>query len=59
MIIRKRLSVPQAVTLPVASVAPLAVAAVTPSGKRRYIAVGAAYMWVFKVTWELPYDNPK
>ena len=56
---RKRLGVPQAVTLPVASVAPLAVAAVTPSGKGRYIAVGAAYMWVFKVTWELPYDNPE
>ncbi len=50
---------PQAVTLPVASVAPLAVAAATPSGKVRYMAVGAAYMWVFKVTWQLPYDNPE
>ncbi len=56
---RKRLRMPQAVTLPVASVAPLAVATAMPSGKGRYVAVGAAYMWVFKVTWELPYDNPE
>ncbi|MDQ4025379.1 MAG: phosphatase PAP2 family protein [Actinomycetota bacterium] len=55
---RKRLGVRPAVALPVASVAPLAVAAVTPRGKRRYIAVGAAYMWVFKVSWEMPYDDP-
>ncbi len=56
---RKRLGVRQAVALPVASLAPLAVAAVTPRGRLRYVAVGATYMWVFKVTWELPYDNPE
>lgn len=59
VVMRRRLGMPQAVTLPVASIAPLAVAAATPSGKVRYMAVGAAYMWVFKVTWELPYDNPE
>ena len=55
---RKRLGVRQWVALPVASAAPLAVAAVTPRGKRRYAAVGAAYMWLFKVSWEMPYDDP-
>jgi len=56
---RRRLGVPPAVTLPLVSVAPLAVAAVTPRGTWRYLAVGATYMWVFKVSWELPYDRPE
>ena len=56
---RRRVGVPPAVTLPVISVAPLALAAATPRGKWRYIAVGATYMWVFKLTWELPYDQPE
>ena len=55
---RRRLGVPPAVTLPLISVAPLAVAAATPRGKWRYAGVGAAYMWTFKVSWELPYDRP-
>lgn len=56
---RRRLGVPPAVTLPVISAVPLAAAAATPRGKWRYIAVGATYMWVVKVTWELPYDRPE
>lgn len=56
---RKRLGVPPTVTLPVASVTPLVTAAVMPPGKRRYIAVMAAYMWLFKVTWQLPNDDPE
>ena len=59
VVMRKRLGVRRALALPVASVVPLAVAAVMPPGKRRYIAVGAAYMWVFKVSWEMPYDDPE
>jgi len=55
---RRRLDVPPTVTLPLVSVVPLAVAAAVPHGKWRYLAVGAAYMWVFKVSWELPYDKP-
>jgi len=55
---RRRLGVPPAVTLPLVTVAPLAVAAATPRGPWRYAAVGAAYMWTFKVSWELPYDRP-
>jgi membrane-associated phospholipid phosphatase len=57
VILRKRLGIPAAVTLPAASLTPLAVAATTAVGKWRYIAVGAAYMWAFKVTWELPYET--
>ena len=56
---RRRLGVPPGVTLPVISAAPLALAASTPRGKWRYIAAGASYMWLFKVTWELPYDRPE
>ncbi|MDQ3435110.1 MAG: phosphatase PAP2 family protein [Actinomycetota bacterium] len=55
---RRRLGVPPAVTLPVISAAPLAAAAATPPGRWRYVAAGATYMWVFKTTWELPYDRP-
>ncbi len=56
---RRRLGVPPSVTLPLVSMAPLAVAAATPRGPLRYAAVGASYMWVFKVSWELPYDQPE
>ncbi|MDQ3849012.1 MAG: phosphatase PAP2 family protein [Actinomycetota bacterium] len=56
--VRKRTGMPMAVTLPLVSVTPMAVAAAVPPGRWRYIATGAAYMWVFKVTWELPADNP-
>jgi membrane-associated phospholipid phosphatase len=30
-----------------------------PRGRRRYAAVGAAYMYLFKLGWELPYDDPE
>jgi membrane-associated phospholipid phosphatase len=56
---RKRLKLPSAAALPLASAVPVAVAAVTPPSRWRYITTGAAYMWVFKVTWELPYDDPE
>ena len=57
--LRKRLGVPPALTLPLASAVPVAVAAITPPSRWRYIATGSAYMWVFKVSWELPYDDPE
>lgn len=55
--LRKRLGVPPVVSLAAASLTPLAVAAATPLSKWRYIAVGTAYMWTFKVTWQLPYET--
>ncbi|PZS14136.1 MAG: hypothetical protein DLM64_02175 [Solirubrobacterales bacterium] len=56
---RRRLRVPPAVTLVLVTAAPLAVSAATPRRRWRYAVVGAAYMWSFEVTWELPYENPK
>ncbi len=55
---RRRLRLPQPVALTLASAVPLAVAAAIPHGKRRHVAVGAAYMWAFSITWTLPYDDP-
>ena len=55
---RKRLDVPRAITLPLSSLAPLAVIVATPSRSRlRYVAAGAAYMWSFGVGWEMPSDD--
>ena len=56
--LRKRLGVPPVVALPIASLAPLAVIVATPSRSRvRYAAAGAAYMWLFGVSWEMPADD--
>ena len=56
---RRRLGLPPAAALPIASAVPLAVVGAGPRNRWRHIAAGAAYMWVFKVTWELPYDEPE
>lgn len=56
---RKRSGMPPAVTLGVASVAPLAAAAAMPPGRWRPVVAGAVYMWLFELTWELPYDDPQ
>jgi membrane-associated phospholipid phosphatase len=56
--LRKRLGVPPVVALPIASLAPLAAIVATPSRSRvRYAAAGAAYMWLFGVSWEMPADD--
>jgi len=56
--LRKRLGVPPAVALPIASLAPVAAIIATPSrGRVRYAAAGAAYMWLFGVSWEMPADD--
>lgn len=56
---RKRLGISPKVALPVASVVPLVATALTPPSRWRYVVAGTAYMWVFKITWELPYDDPE
>jgi membrane-associated phospholipid phosphatase len=48
-----------ALTLPLGCVPPLGCAIAVPQGRRRYLAVGAAYMHLFKLGWELPYDDPQ
>jgi membrane-associated phospholipid phosphatase len=54
---RRRLRVPAVLTLALVSGVPVGVAAVTPQRRWRYVAIGAAYMWSFVLTWALPYEN--
>ena len=56
---RRRLRVPRPITIPVVSASPLAVAVALPRSKWRYAAVWATYVWLFKVAWEVPYDEPE
>ncbi|MEA2232968.1 MAG: hypothetical protein QOD83_2784 [Solirubrobacteraceae bacterium] len=54
---RKRLGIHPAATLVIGCGIPLGCAIALPRGRKRYAAVGAAYMWLFKTSWELPYDD--
>jgi membrane-associated phospholipid phosphatase len=57
--LRKRLEIPPPATVAIASAVPLAaIAATRPRSRTRYVAAGAAYMWLFKLTWEMPFDDP-
>ncbi|CAA9514872.1 MAG: hypothetical protein AVDCRST_MAG67-3028 [uncultured Solirubrobacteraceae bacterium] len=56
---RRRIGMHPALTLPLGCVPPLGCAIVVPKGRRRYAAVAAAYMHLFKLGWELPYDDPQ
>ena len=55
---RRRIGIHPAVTLTLGCVPPLGCAIAAPHGRRRYFAVAAAYMHLFKLGWELPYDEP-
>ncbi len=54
---RRRIGIHPAITLTLGCVPPLGLAIALPKGRRRYAAVGAAYMHLFKLGWELPYDD--
>ncbi len=56
---RRRLRLPRPPMVPVVSTVPLAVAAALPRGKYQYAATWAAYVWLFKAAWEIPYDKPE
>jgi membrane-associated phospholipid phosphatase len=56
---RRRLGLRPWATLPLGCVPPLGCAIAVPPGRRRYAAVAAAYMHLFKLGWELPYDEPE
>src|SRR5918998_6862296 len=56
---RRRLGLHPTVTLPLGCVPPLGCAIAVPKGRRRYAAVAAAYMHLFKLGWEVPYDAPE
>jgi PAP2 superfamily protein len=55
---RRRIGMHPAITLPLGCVPPLGCAIALPKGRARYVAVAAAYLHLFKLGWELPYDDP-
>src|SRR6202012_965504 len=58
-LVRKRLNVPNPVTLAVSSAGPLAVAVLAPRTRKRDVALFAMQMWAFTVVHEMPYDDPE
>ena len=57
--LRRRLPIAPPATVALAGLVPLgAIAATRPRSRSRYVAAGAAYMWLFKITWEMPFDHP-
>ncbi len=56
---RRRIGMHPAMTLVLGCMPPLGCAIAVPRGRRRYLAVSVAYMHLFKLGWELPYDNPQ
>lgn len=56
---RRRIGLHPAATLTIACGAPLGAALAMPRGRARYGAIAAAYMYCFKLSWELPYDDPQ
>ena len=58
-LVRKRLNVPNPVTLVVSSAGPLAVAVLAPRTRKRDVALFAMQMWAFTVVHEMPYDDPE
>ena len=58
-LVRKRLRVPNPVTLAVSAAGPLAVAVLAPRTRKRDVALFAMQMWAFTVVHEMPYDDPE
>jgi len=56
---RRKLGIHPAATLLVACGTPLAAAVAMPPGRPRYAVIAATYMYLFKLSWELPYDDPE
>ena len=54
---RRRIGLHPAVTLVLGCVPPLGLAISVPKGRKRYLAVAAGYMHLFRLGWELPYDD--
>src|ERR1700744_1086026 len=58
-LVRKRLRVPNPVTLAASAAGPLAVAVLAPRTRKRDVALFAMQMWAFTVVHEMPYDDPE
>ncbi|MEA2190138.1 MAG: hypothetical protein QOI73_259 [Solirubrobacteraceae bacterium] len=55
---RRKIGMPPWLTLPLGCVPVLGCAVAVPKGRARLLATSAAYMHLFKLGWELPYDDP-
>lgn len=55
---RRQLELPQAGSLIVAASVPALVLIVAPRGRARSAAGWAAFMWAYKIAFEIPYDRP-
>ncbi|MBA3746799.1 MAG: phosphatase PAP2 family protein [Solirubrobacterales bacterium] len=56
---RKRVGLHPVATLVLGCGVPLGAAIAVPQGRPRYAAIAAGYMYLFKLSWELPYDDPE
>jgi len=56
---RKRVGLHPAATLVLGCGVPLGAAIAVPRGRPRYAAIAAGYMYLFKLSWEVPYDDPE
>jgi membrane-associated phospholipid phosphatase len=56
---RKRIGLHPSATLVLGCVPPLGCAIAMSPGRARMLTVSAAYMHLFKLGWELPYDDPE
>lgn len=56
--VRRRVGLPRPVTIALASAAPLAMVVALPPSKWRSAGVWAAYLWLFKVAHQVPFDEP-
>jgi membrane-associated phospholipid phosphatase len=56
---RRDLGLPRTVSVPLAATAPLLAASALPRGKPRAALTWAAFMWSYKVAFEVPYDRPE
>jgi hypothetical protein len=55
---RRRWELPQAGSLVVAASVPSLVLIAAPRGRARSVAGWAAFMWAYKIAFEVPYDRP-
>lgn len=55
---RRRLELPQPASLAIAASAPAAVLVAAPRGRLRSAVGWAAFMWAYKIAFEVPYDRP-
>ena len=58
-LMRKRIGLHPAASLLIGCATPLGAAIAMPPGRPRYAAIAAGYMYLFKLSWELPYDDPE